>query len=374
MDELNTTSDENLDSVTADQMWTKNVTPTSEYPTIYAHQYHAIIVATITFLIGVTGIIGNCLVLVAISLSKKLQTSTNAFVSSLSVSDFLTSTILPFQAIGISSQTGWPLAPQLCHLIAAVGIQTNSTSILTLTAIAVNRYVTITRSRRLQQRIYTPLGIAAMIGAVWAFPFFSLVILQLFPKTGGLVYDPVFRSCIWDLNHPVSPVFQGIASLTFVICTIIIIFCYVAIYVFVRRHVTGMQTRMKSNAASTETLEADDGAGQEMQTKRTPSVKQINITKNLAIVVGVFFVCVLPYSLNLYVREYYISTAYLGLLLVLPAALNPFIYAAKHPDFKIVFKCMFSCRYSDIPKPSGCLKAISQQDNTTSSSKNTSSV
>ena len=153
--------------------------------------------------------------LLAVSLSKDLQNSTNVFVVSLSISDFISSVALPFQGISVLSESGWPFGKGMCDLLGTIFIWSNPTSILTLTAIAVNRYIIITKGKREQQKIYTHRGNAFMVALLWLFPFLVVVMPQLIPATGGIVYDPNFRSCLWDLDHPLAIVFQSIASVIF---------------------------------------------------------------------------------------------------------------------------------------------------------------
>ena len=339
---------------------------------VYGNEAHAAFFASLSIIIGVLAIIGNILVFVAVSFSKKLQTATNAFVVNLSVSDFLNGLTLPLQSVGMLSQTGWPLADWLCKVIAVLFVLSNGTSIFTLTAIAINRYITITKTKRIYQKVYTRQNIVVILVSSWlaAFPF---PLLQLIPATGGLGYNTYFRTCIWDLDHDMAMITNAIVAVVLMICSVIIFLCYGAIYKFVQQHVAGTQARIQA-AASTESLDMDSSTHQKSSSSNCPSIKQINITKNLASVVVVFLVCVLPYSLNLLVLRYSILTAYLAVLVVLPSCLNPFIYAAKHPHFKVVFKCMFCCKLKDIPQPSAWLKSILHyMDVTFGSSGNSSS-
>ncbi|XP_054759734.2 beta-4C adrenergic receptor-like [Lytechinus pictus] len=335
---------------------TLNVTTTFQptIPLIYTSQTHVEVIASLTITIGILGIVGNLMVFLAVALSKGLQNSTNVFVVSLSISDFISAITLPFQGASVLSESGWPFRKGLCDLLGALFIWTNSTSILTITAIAVNRYIIITKTIRVQQRIYTHCGNTLMVALLWTFPFLVLVTPQLIPATGDIVYNPVYRLCIWDLEHPSAIVFQSIGSVIFISCSVIIAYCYAAIYRFVRRHVKKTENTLRE---SSENLEMTDQTNRKKPPKG-PSIKQINITKNLAVVVVVFSICVLPYTLNLYVPLYSLYTAYLAVLVVLPNCLNPMIYAARHPLFKVVFKCMLTCRFRDIPHPSEWLKAL----------------
>ena len=289
------------------------------------------VVASISITIGTLGLIGNLLVFVAVSLSKKLHTKTNVFVVCLAISDFITAITLPLQGVGVLSGNEWPLAEWTCTLVSFITVLSNPSSILTLTAIAINRYIFITKPKYLYQRIYTPAKITGMLLFIWVFSFLVCVLPQLIPATGGLVYDPCFRTCIWDLNHPMAHASEAATAIAFFICGSIISFCYFRIYQFVHSHMARTQMTLQS-------------------------AMQINITKNMACVVVVFFICTMPYSIYLFTKTRSIEGAFLILLVVLPVCLNPVIYAAKHPVFKEIFKCMLCCKCKKIPEPT-CLKS-----------------
>nr|XP_054750207.1 C-C chemokine receptor type 8-like [Lytechinus pictus] len=90
---------------------------------------HRVIGATVLCIISLVGIFGNSLVILAVSVSRKLQTITNVFVVSLSITDLLTCASLPFQSLGLVHPAGWPLDPTFCQVIGA------SIYILTLTSV-----------------------------------------------------------------------------------------------------------------------------------------------------------------------------------------------------------------------------------------------
>ncbi|XP_041455504.1 rhodopsin, GQ-coupled-like [Lytechinus variegatus] len=337
-------------SITSPMERALNVT-TNIQPNISMSQTHAAIFSTLTITTMMLGIVGNLMVFLAVALSKGLQNSINVFVVNLSISDFISAIILLFQAAALLFESEWPFSKGLCDLAGALILWTSCTSILTLTAIAVNRYIVITKTKRLQQRIYTRRGNTLMVALLWMFPFLVLVIPQLIPATGGIVYDPIFRTCIWDSEHPLATVFQRIAMVNSISCTVIIVFCYTAIYCFVRRHVK------RTLRNSSEIIEMEDRSNKRTS-PRGPSINQIKITKNLALVVLVVFICNLPFALNLSVKKFGVYSVYLALLAILPFCLNPMIYAARHPQFQVVFKCMLFCRFRDVPHPSEWLKAL----------------
>ena len=88
------------------------------------------------------------------------------------------------------------------------------------------------------------------------------------------------------------------------------------------------------------------------------SRQQIEITKNLFIVVCAFFACFFPYFVLNPILGSSHAIYYIRLLPLANSAINFVIYARKHPDFKAVLGCMMYCSYADIPQPSRLLKFL----------------
>ena len=317
------------------------------------------IIPALYVVIATTGIIGNILVMVAVALSCKLHTATNAFVVNLSVFDFLTCLVLPFQIVGIKATDGWPMSPAICTIVAAMAIITQSGSVITLALIGINRFVLITKPNDLYTRIYTPCRIGLMILFSWGLPLLALVVPQLIPGIGWLGYSHKYKVCLWDTTRNSAIVLQSIGAVTFLLSTAILIYCYLSIYHFVRKHYTGIHTRMQASAS-------EDNLEVSPRLITGLNKRQIQITKNLGCVVVVFFLCVLPYTCILLYPTHQVVGIYIAMLFLLPSAINPMLYAAKHPHFRVVFSCMVRCRFSDIPQPSSGLKKLLKQSSTKS--------
>lgn len=318
----------------------------------------AVIVGSSLIIIGIIGFFGNLMVILAVSLCRNLQDKTHVFVVSLSVSDFITALTLPFQGFSVLSETGWPFGNGLCQLFGALLVFMLAVSFLTLTAIAVDRYIHITKSIRLQQKIYTRSSIAIMVAFLWLFPFLGMVVPQLIPAIGGIKYNPDTRICSWDFGHPMHEVSQNITSAAAICSTALIIFCYVAIMLHVRRHIRETRDILRVSSGNINNTVASPTGSSKLQ---------IDITKNMAVVIVAFFLCLLPYSCSIYRKQEISASLFFAVLLTLSTCLNPMIYAVKHPTFKEVFKCMVYCRFHDIPRPSAWLKNILRERNVASS-------
>ncbi|XP_071476829.1 G-protein coupled receptor moody-like [Diadema antillarum] len=344
------------------------------------------VLATLYCIIGVVGIVGNLFVMAAVLLSRKLQTATNVFIVSLSVTDLLVSIVQPFQAVGLLGERGWPLHPVICAIAGSSVVTAVSCSVLTLALIAINRYILITRSRKDYRRIYTAPKVAAMVILSWAYPIVTLVVPQAAGQ-GKLGYDINSRLCAWDFMHPAAYIYQILAGILAMISFILIVTSYFFIYRHVRQHVRNTMTTT-NKAPSTprekrETLEKAKVEGGETAKKEPgqkkvhkPTRLDITITKNLLYVICGFFLCVLPYTALLFATTFVKSpglilhvSSYLALVLVFDSCLNPIIYALKHPTFRLVFGCMVHCDLDRIPEPSRFLRrflsaaALTEHDN-----------
>ncbi|NP_001166433.1 5-hydroxytryptamine receptor 2B isoform X1 [Cavia porcellus] len=87
---------------------------------------------------------GNILVILAVSLEKKLQYATNYFLMSLAVADLLVGLfVMPIALLTIMFEAMWPLPLVLCPAWLFLDVLFSTASILHLCAISVDRYIAI---------------------------------------------------------------------------------------------------------------------------------------------------------------------------------------------------------------------------------------
>ncbi|XP_078268382.1 5-hydroxytryptamine receptor 2A-like [Rhinoraja longicauda] len=97
----------------------------------------------ILVIIGVT-VGGNILVIMAVSLEKKLQNATNYFLMSLAVADMLVGIlVMPVSLITILYDNTWPFPEKLCPVWIYLDVLFSTASILHLCAISLDRYIGI---------------------------------------------------------------------------------------------------------------------------------------------------------------------------------------------------------------------------------------
>ncbi|XP_061593153.1 5-hydroxytryptamine receptor 2B [Cololabis saira] len=87
---------------------------------------------------------GNILVILAVSLERKLQNATNYFLMSLAVADLLVGLlVMPIALVTVLYSSGWPLPESLCPIWLFLDVLFSTASIMHLCAISLDRYIAI---------------------------------------------------------------------------------------------------------------------------------------------------------------------------------------------------------------------------------------
>ncbi|XP_038044665.1 octopamine receptor Oamb-like [Patiria miniata] len=328
-------------------MWT---TPTERGPfMVYEEYWGRQIFAAMCLTVSITGFVGNTLVVTAVSLSKKLRTVTNVFVVSLSISDLLSCSFMPWQAVGVLSEDGWPL-PQaywLCVATIAAMLIGNGCSINTLALIAVRRWIGITKSKALARRIYTHRTVACMLVLSYTLPV-CCTILPAAMGFGELGYEPLFGTCSWVKSNPYAHI-QNILGVVFYfpLQLIIIAMCYISIFRYV------LKTSRRMARHDTQSV-SGSVSGADRAMRRRLWKRQIAVTKNLVYIVLAYVFCLLPFFIVLASSPgqawIYRMAPYAGLTVYVNTCINPILYATTHPDFKEAFSYMIRGKWKDIPQ------------------------
>ena len=320
--------------------------------------------AIVVIIILITGIVGNSMIILSVILSKRLRTSTNAFVVSLSVADLLTCLFLPWYAVAFLGKNGWvlPKAEWLCGATGFMIFTCTGVSLYNLAAIGVNRLIYLTRPF-LYPHIYKPWVVAIMIAFTWLIPGGILIILLL-SGIGGFGYETVDYPSCSDLDDvsgaDAFDLAQTVVGLPVPLITIIV--CYTWILIHIKRHFKRTKRR-ESELARYSTIDPESEAGKRGQEKMDQITRQeLEITKNLFLVVCAFFTCFLIFFVANVIDNAGHFVFYAALPTFANSAINFFIYASRHPQFKVVLRCMITCKYHDIPEPSDFLKKLIARD------------
>ncbi|CAF0929559.1 unnamed protein product [Adineta steineri] len=168
-------------------------------------------------------IFGNVLVVVSVYREKSLHTVTNYFVVSLAISDItVAAVVMPF-AIYLEYNGVWKLSERLCDFWVASDCMACTASILNLVAIAVDRYIAVTKPLK-YARHKNPKRVAIMIVIVWLVSFFiALPIVSGINKSDIAAYPRSADECAFFNNKFL--IFSSLGSF-FIPCIIIFAIYY----------------------------------------------------------------------------------------------------------------------------------------------------
>lgn len=193
----------------------------------YSPQATAAFAIAITFMMVLT-IVGNILVIIAVLTSRSLKGPQNLFLVSLAAADILVATlIIPF-SLANELQGYWAFSSIWCEIYLALDVLFCTSSIVHLCAIALDRYLSISRpvsygNKRTSSRIKSAIVIVWLISAVISFP----PLLTLDKSEGGE------EAC--ELNNERWYILYSTIGSFFAPCVIMIL-VYVRIYQIAKQH------------------------------------------------------------------------------------------------------------------------------------------
>ncbi|KAM6156471.1 melanopsin [Erethizon dorsatum] len=304
--------------------------PTVDVP---AHAHYTL--GTVILLVGLTGMLGNLTVIYTFCRSRGLWTPANMFIINLAVSDFLMSFTQAPVFFTSSLYKRWLFGEAGCEFYAFCGALFGITSMITLTAITLDRYLVITRplatigvaSKR--QAALVLLGIW-LYALAWSLP----------PFFGWSAYVPegLLTSCSWDyvtFTPSVRAYTMLLFCFVFFLPLLIIIYCYIFIF-----------------KAIQETGRAIESCGesprQRRQWQRLRS--EWKMAKIALLVTLLFVLSWAPYStvaLVAFAGYAHVLTPYMNsvpaVIAKASAIHNPIIYAITHPKYRVAIAQHLPC-------------------------------
>ncbi|KAL7871566.1 hypothetical protein SRHO_G00065490 [Serrasalmus rhombeus] len=274
--------------------------------------------------------VGNLLVCAAVGLNRKLHTVTNYFLVSLAVADICVGALaIP---CAILTDIGIPRNNlYLCLLMLSVLIMLTQSSIFSLLAVAVERYVAIFMPLRYQS-LMTPRNALLVILVTWVLAF----LMGLVPLMGWHKTPPASGYCFFvlvvDMTYMVYFNFFACVLTPLVIMFLI----YAQIFVTVKRQVRRIAAERGGVAGGA------DGAAK--------IKKEMKTATSLFLVLFLFTICWIPlHIINCFLLLCPACPVPLPLLLTAiilshaNSAVNPFLYAYKMKSFREAFKGIFLC-------------------------------
>uniref|UniRef100_A0A670KK20 Adenosine A2b receptor n=1 Tax=Podarcis muralis TaxID=64176 RepID=A0A670KK20_PODMU len=289
----------------------------------------------VELVIAVLAIAGNVLVCWAVAINSTLKNATNYFLVSLAVADIAVGLLaIPF-AITIS--IGLRINFHSCLFLASFVLVLTQSSIFSLLAVAVDRYLAIKIPLRYKS-IVTGKRARVLIAVLWILSF-GIGLTPLMGWNHGENATTCVR-CLFEkvvtMSYMVYFNFFGCVLLPL----LIMLGIYAKIFLVACKQLRQMEL---------------------MGNSRTTLQKEVNAAKSLAIIVGLFALCWLPLHilncLTLFHPELAKPTEVMNLAIVLSHAnsvVNPIIYAYRIQDFRFTFRKILwryvLCKADDFPK------------------------
>ncbi|XP_036905836.1 melanopsin isoform X2 [Sturnira hondurensis] len=211
--------------------------PTADVPD-HAHYTLGIVV----LLVGLTGMFGNLTVIYTFCRSRSLRTPANMFIINLAISDFLMSFTQAPVVFASSLYKRWLFGEAGCEFYAFCGALFGITSMITLTAIALDRYLVITRPLATIGVVSKRRAALVLLG-VWLYA----LAWSLPPFFGWSAYVPegLLTSCSWDymsFTPSVRAYTMLLFCFVFFLPLLVIVYCYVFIFRAIRETGQALQT------------------------------------------------------------------------------------------------------------------------------------
>ncbi|XP_053196976.1 melanopsin-A-like [Scomber japonicus] len=307
---------------------TGSLVPSHPFPTADVPDHAHYTIGVVILAVGITGLLGNFLVMYAFCRSRSLRTPSNIFIINLAITDFfMCLTQTPIFFIN-SMHKRWIFGRKGCELYAFCGALFGICSMMTLMVIAVDRYVVITRPLASLGAMSRKKALS-IVAAAWVYSMgWSLP-----PFFGWSAYVPegLMTSCSWDymtFTPSVRSYTMLLFTFVFFIPLSIIIFCYCCIFRAIR-HTTRAITKINCE-------------GTRDSAKRVHRMRsEWKMAKIALIVILLYVISWAPYScaaLTAFAGYADLLTPYMhsvpAVIAKASAIHNPIIYAITHPKYR----------------------------------------
>ncbi|XP_039605870.1 trace amine-associated receptor 1-like [Polypterus senegalus] len=250
------------------------------------YSVHApVIIYSVMWTTIVVTVCGNLLVIISISHFKQLHTPTNFLVLSLAVIDLLLGGFVMPPIMARIAETCWYFGEVFCKVHLSSAVMFSTASIIHLSLISIDRYFAVCHPLRYKTMINAFLTVSLILISWILSAILGFIILFLELNLKGLDEEYIQKiKCVGScflVQNEISGLLSSLFS--FYIPGFVMICIYMKIFSVARRQARSIR----------------DTAHQTTEEKRSAasSKRERKATKTLAIVLGVFLICWLPFFL-----------------------------------------------------------------------------
>lgn len=317
-----------------------------------------IALASFVIFILILDVFGNCLVIGAILRYRRLRTITNYFIISLAVSDLLIAALsMPFRIHHTLNSLCFDLGITICEFWVFVDLLCSCASVTNLSLISVDRFLALTFPLNYRSLMTKRRGVAAIV-FVWGYSglIASLSFMNWSENAQTTANVECFKS---DKYYYTFAITAG-----FFLPLIILVINYSLVFKVAFTQAKKLQllksaamepAELSENDANLESRPSVVSMGRIERKTRRSILRELKATKTLAIVIGTFIVCWLPFFIIMFVVQFctnclgnihptarqFVATVFVYVLPFLNSAVNPIIYSSFNSDFRSAFKDIF---------------------------------
>ncbi|XP_068742568.1 beta-1 adrenergic receptor-like [Montipora capricornis] len=277
--------------------------------------------------------LGNVSVMLAVISTPTLRKATNFSLVSLAAADlFVGIVVLPLRILEAWTAFYWSRTTSWCKFSLGLTLLSLSASVLNLLIVTAERYFAI-----ILPLVYHRKMTARRIFWALIFVWIVAILLSFSPFLGlksSIVQERNHQHKICRFADTMSAEYlTTFACITVLMPTLFISFAYVRMY----RAASKLKRRLKS-------LQVQPSRGQEI----TSALKESKSAKTIGIVVGVFYLCWIPFMIAVVLSAFFkdlvtpVVVLVISTLVFSNSAMNPVLYGYLNRDFRSAYKKLLS--------------------------------